>query len=98
MFSGRDYFDAIRARTGAKLRVSGSNLTALWAVDALKQGLKRHALRRKGARAASRADWKSRGHLSTFDNRKPKELLGWAPEADRDAFWRRAIDEAHLFW
>ncbi|WP_323718071.1 NAD-dependent epimerase/dehydratase family protein [Paracoccus aminovorans] len=98
MFSGRDYFDAIHARTGARLKVSGSNLTALWAVDAGKQGLKRYALRRKGAVPASLADWKSRGHLSPFDNQKPKRLLGWAPEADRDAFWRRAIDEAHLFW
>ena len=98
MFSGRDYFDAIHERTGARLRVSGSNLTALWAVDALKQGLKRHALRRKGARPASLADWKARGHLSSFDNEKPKQLLGWTPEPDRDAFWRRAIDEAHLFW
>lgn len=98
MFSGRDYFDAIHRRAGARLRVAGSNLTALWAVDALKQGLKRHVLRKKGAAPASRADWKSRGHLSPFDNAKPKELLGWAPESDRDAFWRRAIDEAHLFW
>lgn len=98
MFSGRDYFDAIHRRAGAKLRVSGSNLTALWAVDAVKQGLKRHALRKKGAAPASKADWKSRGHLSPFANAKPKELLGWRPEADPDAFWRRAIDEAHLFW
>ncbi len=98
MFSGRDYFDAIHRRTGARLKVSGSNLTALWAVDAVKQGLKRHALRRRGAAPASLADWKSRGHLSPFDNVKPKRLLGWTPEADRDAFWRRAIDEAHLFW
>ncbi|KGJ06839.1 Predicted dehydrogenase [Paracoccus halophilus] len=98
MFSGRDYFQAIHDRMGARLRVSGSNLSALWAVDAAKQGLKRYALRKKGAAPASRADWKSRGHLSPFDNRKPKDLLGWTPEADRDAFWRRAIDEAHLFW
>ena len=98
MFSGRDYFDAIHRRAGAKLRVSGSNLTALWAVDAVKQGLKRHALRKKGAAPASKADWKSRGHLSPFANAKPKELLGWRPEADPDTFWRRAIDEAHLFW
>ena len=98
MFSGRDYFDAIHRRAGAKLRVSGSNLTALWAVDVVKQGLKRHALRKKGAAPASKADWKSRGHLSPFANAKPKELLGWRPEADPDAFWRRAIDEAHLFW
>lgn len=98
MASGRDYFDAIHARTGARLKVSGSNLTALWLSDAGKQGLKRYALRKKGAKPASLADWKSRGHLSPFDNAKPKRLLGWAPEADRDAFWRRAIDEAHLFW
>lgn len=98
MASGRDYFDAIHARTGARLRVSGSNLTALWMSDAGKQGLKRHALRKKGAAPASLADWKSRGHLSPFDNSKPRRLLGWTPEADRDAFWRRAIDEAHLFW
>lgn len=98
MASGRDYFDAIHARTGARLTVSGSNLTALWLSDAGKQGLKRYALRKKGARPASLADWKSRGHLSPFDNSKPKRLLGWTPEADRDAFWRRAIDEAHLFW
>ena len=46
----------------------------------------------------SLADWKSRGHLSPFNNEKPKRLLGWQPEADREAFLRRAIDEAHLFW
>ncbi|UXU75635.1 MULTISPECIES: NAD-dependent epimerase/dehydratase family protein [unclassified Paracoccus (in: a-proteobacteria)] len=98
LFSGRDYFAAIHRRTGARLRVSGSNLTALWAADVLKQGLKRYALRRRDAAPASLSDWKSRGHLSPFDNRKPKELLGWRPEADPDAFWRRAIDQAHLFW
>jgi len=98
MFTGRDYFKAIHRRTGARIGVSGSNLTALWLVDAAKQGLKRYALRRRDAAPASRADWKSRGHLSPFDNAKPKRLLDWQPESDREAFWRRAIDEAHLFW
>ncbi|WP_347268615.1 Gfo/Idh/MocA family oxidoreductase [Paracoccus sp. (in: a-proteobacteria)] len=97
MFSGRDYFDAIHQRAGARLRVAGSNLTALWLADVLKQGLKRHALRRRDAAPASLADWKSRGHLSAFDNSKARRVLGWTPETDRDAFWRRAIDEAHLF-
>ncbi|MBV0891388.1 NAD-dependent epimerase/dehydratase family protein [Paracoccus sp. Z118] len=97
MLTGRDYFDAIHRRLGARLNVSSSNLTALWAADQAKLALKKYALRRKDAVAITRADWKSRGHLSPFDNSKPRRLLGWTPEADRDAFLRRAIDEAHLF-
>jgi predicted dehydrogenase/nucleoside-diphosphate-sugar epimerase len=98
MFTGRDYFEAIHRRAGAKLKVRGSNLTALWLADSGKYLLKRYGLRRKGTPRRSLADWKSRGHLSPFDNEKPKRLLGWQPETDRDAFLRRAIDEAHLFW
>ncbi len=97
LISGLDYFDAIHQRLGAKLRVSTSNLTALWAVDQIKTALKKYALRRKDAAGPVLADWKSRGHLSPFDNSKTRRLLGWAPEANRDAFLRRAIDEAHLF-
>lgn len=97
MLSGRDYFDAIHQRLGAKLRVGTSNLTQLWAVDQVKQALKKYVLRRKGASGPVLADWKSRAHLSRFDNKKPREILGWQPESDRDAFLRRAIDEAHLF-
>lgn len=97
LLTGRDYFDAIHRRLGAKLRVTSSNLTLLWAADQVKQGLKRHALRRKDAQGPILADWKSRGHLSRFDNARARNLLGWQPEADRENFLRRAIDEAHLF-
>lgn len=38
MFSGRDYFDAIRERTGQGCGSPARNLTAPGAVDALKQG------------------------------------------------------------
>lgn len=98
LFTGRDYFAAIHRRAGAKLNVKGSSLTALWLADGGKYLLKRYGLRRKDAVRPSLADWKSRGHLSPFNNEKPKRLLGWQPEADREAFLRRAIDEAHLFW
>ena len=97
MFSGRDYFDAIHQRLGAKLRISSGNLTAMWASDGVKYGLKRYALGRKDAVRPSLADWKSRGHLSQFVNDHPKAVLGWAPETDQEAFLRGAIDEAGLF-
>jgi predicted dehydrogenase/nucleoside-diphosphate-sugar epimerase len=98
ILGGRDYFDAIHRRLGARLRVSGSNLTLLWLADIVKQGLKRHVLRRRGAKASSRVDWLSRGHLSRFDNSKARRMLGWAPESDPEAFLTAAIDRAHLFW
>lgn len=98
MFSGRDYFDAIHQRLGARLAVTGSNLRLLWLAGMLKQGLKQHVLRRRDTEKVSRIDWISRGHLSCFDNAKPKRLLGWAPESDREAFLAAAIDRAHLFW
>ncbi len=97
MLTGRDYFDAIHHRLGARLRVSGGNLTAMWLADGVKWGLKRTALRRRDALRPSRADWLSRGHLARFVNDRPKAVLGWTPEADREAFLRRAIEEAGLF-
>lgn len=98
MLSGRDYFDEIHRRLGAKLNVTASNLSLLWAADQVKQSLKRHVLRRKDATGIIRADWKSRGHLARFDNAKPCRVLNWQPESDRGAFLSRAIDQAHLFW
>ncbi|HLQ18096.1 MAG TPA: NAD-dependent epimerase/dehydratase family protein, partial [Tabrizicola sp.] len=98
VLSARDYFDAIHRRLGARIRVSGSNLNLLWLADLAKQGLKRHLLRRGGAKASSRVDWLSRGHLSRFDNSKARRMLGWSPVTDREAFLTAAVDEARLFW
>ncbi len=97
MLTARDYFDAIQARLGARIRVASGNLTAFWAADAVKHLLKRHALGRRDAVRASRRDWLSRGHLSRFDNSGAIRDLGWHPEADREAFLRAAVDEAGLF-
>lgn len=95
--SARSYFNAIHMRLGARLRVSSGNLTAMWAADAMKSLLKTHALRRPGVIRASLRDWKSRAHYARFDNAAPKAVLGWAPEAGREAFLRQAVDEAGLF-
>jgi predicted dehydrogenase/nucleoside-diphosphate-sugar epimerase len=97
MFTARDWFDAIHTRLGARIRVSGGNLTALWAADQAKSLLKRHALRRKDAQAASLADWRSRAHLSRFDNSRAKQVLGWTPESSPDRFLACALDPRSLF-
>lgn len=97
MLTGRDYFDAIHARLGARLRVTSGNLTAMWMADAVKYALKRHALGRKSALRASLADWRSRGHFARFDNAKAQRGLGWQPEADRAAFLDKALEARTLF-
>lgn len=96
MLSARDYFDAIHTALGARIRVSSGNLTAFYASDAVKYLLKKHALRRKGVIRPSLADWKSRAHFSPFANARPKHLLGWQPENNKDRFIENAITEANL--
>ncbi|WP_238363858.1 NAD-dependent epimerase/dehydratase family protein [Mesobacterium pallidum] len=96
MLTARDYFDAIHRRLGARIRVAPGNLTVFWAADAVKSLLKKHALRRHGVIRPSLKDWKSRAHLSPFDNAQARQVLGWQPETDRDAFLRAAVDEAGL--
>lgn len=97
MLTARDYFDAIHERLGARIRVQSGHLTGLWLADGLKYGLKRYGLGRRNATRPSLADWRSRAHLSRFDNRHPKSVLNWHPETNRDAFLSNAVDEARLF-
>lgn len=97
MLSGKGYFDAIHKSLGARIRVSTGNLTLFWATDAIKHVLKVYALRRRGQTRPSLADWKSRAHLSPFVNTKPKQELGWKPEADKAKFIEEAIGKANLF-
>lgn len=97
MMSARDYFDAIHKAMGARIKVNPGNLHLFWMMDAVKYQLKKHALRRSGAVRASLRDWKSRAHLSPFDNAKPKQVLGWSPETDPARFVENAITDANLF-
>ncbi|RBI85441.1 oxidoreductase [Rhodosalinus halophilus] len=96
LLSGREYFEAIRTELGAALTVRPGNLTAMWAGDAVKHVLKRHVLRRRGLVRPSLKDWKSRAHLSRFDNTHPRRLLGWTPVDERESLIRRGIVEANL--
>jgi predicted dehydrogenase/nucleoside-diphosphate-sugar epimerase len=94
--TAREYFDAIYDRLGARVKVKGGNPTVFWAVDGVKYVLKKHALRRHGVLRPSLMDWKSRAHFSPFDNAKPKEVLGWVPEADSGTFVAKGIEQANL--
>jgi nucleoside-diphosphate-sugar epimerase len=96
LLSGREYFEAIRTELGAALTVRPGNLTAMWAGDTVKHVLKRHVLRRRGLVRPSLKDWKSRAHLSRFDNTHPRRLLGWTPVDERESLIRRGIVEAKL--
>ncbi|KPP85348.1 MAG: dihydroflavonol-4-reductase [Rhodobacteraceae bacterium HLUCCO07] len=96
MLSARGYFEAIHRALGARIRVSPGPLWVFHAADAVKFLLKTRVLRRKGLSRASLKDWKSRAHLSPFDNSRPKAVLGWQPETDRARFVDQAITRANL--
>jgi len=97
MMTARDYFKAINDELGADIQVRPGVLNVLWVSDAAKWALKRYALGKRDAVRANRDDWRGRAHLSPFDNTQPKEVLGWAPEADQDAFVKAAVTNANLF-
>ena len=97
MLTARDYFAAIQTRLGARIRLSSGSLRAMWLADGIKYTLKRAALGRKDGVRPSLADWQSRGHLARFDNRAPKAVLGWQPQADREVFLDNAVTRAGLF-
>ncbi len=97
LWSARDYFNAIEPAFGARIRVSPGRSWPFYAANSLKYALKKHVLRQTGAMRPSLVDWKSRAHLSPFDNALPKELLDWWPEADKAEFSRQAVAEIDLF-
>ena len=97
MMTARDYFDAIHEALGARIEVKPGAFWTYWLSGSVKYLLKRHVVGLKGLKNQSYSDWKSRGHLSPFDNTQTKTVLGWQPETDRDAFVRRGITDANLF-
>jgi len=96
MLSARDYFDAIHSELGTRIKVSPGPLSIYFAADTLKFLLKTKVLRRKGLSRPSLIDWKSRAHLSKFNNTKAKRILDWQPEQNPTAFIEHAINRANL--
>ncbi|WFE73375.1 NAD-dependent epimerase/dehydratase family protein [Roseinatronobacter sp. S2] len=97
LLSAQDWFDAIATHTGTRIAVSKGNLALFWGMDWVKYALKRYALKRKGLERPLLSDWRSRAHLSPFDNARARQVLGWVPEADRSAFIAKALDPKALF-
>ncbi len=97
MMSARDYFDAIHQALGARIEVKKGAFWTFYLSGSVKYLLKRYVVGLRDLKNQSYSDWKSRGHLSPFSNEHTKEVLGWAPESDRDAFVRKGITDANLF-
>lgn len=97
MMTARDYFDEICQSSGARIDVKSGPLLGYFLNDAVKHTLKKYVLQRPNLSRSSLNDWKSRAHYSRFNIDKPKSMLDWRPEADRDAFVRQAITKAGLF-
>jgi predicted dehydrogenase/nucleoside-diphosphate-sugar epimerase len=97
LLSAQGYFAAIRRLTGVQIRVSRGNLHLFHVADTVKYLLKRFALRKRGLRKPLLTDWKSRAHLSPFQNDKAKAVLGWQPESVPQAFEARAISYKGFF-
>lgn len=97
MLSARGYFDAIHEALGARIQVSSGNLWVFHMTAGMKFALKKYVLRKKGETRPSLADWQSRAHFSPFDNNHPKQVIGWAPETDKQVFVDQAITRANLF-
>ncbi len=95
--TAKDYFEAIHRELGARIVVKSGNPTMFSLVAGVKYGLKKWVLRRKGLSRPSLADWKSRAHFSSFDNRRPKDILGWQPVEEKSKFVKIAITDANLF-
>ncbi len=97
LMSARDYFAAIHRLTGTRIRVSSGNLVLFYLADRVKYAMKRFLLRKGGLTKPLLVDWQSRAHLSPFHNDRAKAVLNWQPEADAEAFARRAVDHPGLF-
>lgn len=97
MMSARDYFDAIHDALGARIEVKRGAFWTFYLSGSIKYLLKRYVVGLGDLKNQSYSDWKSRGHLSPFSNAHTKAVLGWTPEADRQALIRKGIVQANLF-
>jgi predicted dehydrogenase/nucleoside-diphosphate-sugar epimerase len=87
--SAADYTAELGRALGRPLRYRGQSLAKQQAIELFKWTVKRATGRRE--QVPSMADLRSRGMVARFDTSDIKGDLGWAPEADREAFIRKAF-------
>lgn len=97
MLSAKDYFKGIETLLNTRLQVSTGSLSTFHLIDLVKTAIKRNVLRRPNEHYATLSDWKSRAHLSPFDNSACKTVLDWKPESDPGQFLARSVGGTHLF-
>ena len=97
MLTARDYFAEIEKANGVKMRAEPTPIWKYFAMDVAKYWAKRLLARKKNLTRPTLRDWRSRAQLSPFRNDAAKDALGWAPQADREAFVHETIVDANLF-
>lgn len=97
MLSAHEYFDGLHRLTNTRMTTRSASLHGLYAMDVVKYLLKRHVMNHRDLERPSLKDWKSRAHLSPFENAQARKLLGWRPESDKERFLERAIVSQSLF-
>lgn len=88
--SARQYTEALADASGRPLKFHAGSPRRLLGVEWVKWGVKKVA-GRKGLQNPSSREFKSRGMVATIDTTGEKELLGWQPCDDDDAFFAEAI-------
>ena len=97
LLSTRDYFSAIATGYGVAMRAIPTPTWRYFVVDTVKYYAKRYLKGQRDLTRPTLRDWQCRAQRSPYDNTKPKQVLGWSPEADRAAFIERGITGISLF-
>jgi len=97
MLSARDYFHEISKGYGVTMRAKSVPTWRFFLVDMGKYYLKKYFDGRKNITKPTLRDWKSREQNARYDNSKPKQILGWTPETNRNEFIRKGITGIKLF-
>lgn len=88
--TANDYIDALEEAIGVRFVRRPVSAWRSYLADLFKWSVK-VAVRHPGRRIPRYAEWKSRGHLSSFDTTKGQRLLQWAPRSDRVELIREGI-------
>jgi predicted dehydrogenase/nucleoside-diphosphate-sugar epimerase len=90
LLSARDYVAEVSRASGAALAVRPMPIWRFFAIDAVKEALKK-LIRHPNHRGASYHDWDCRSHRARYDSSGTTRALGWKPAGTREAVVEQGI-------
>jgi nucleoside-diphosphate-sugar epimerase len=97
LMTARDYFEALREKTGTRIEVAEGSLTAFFLADLAKHLLKRHVLRKRDLDGAFARRLEVAGASVALPQQPRQRGARLAPEADCERFRERAFGGKSLF-